>query len=149
MRTFSRSSRLEAPAELVWDTVLRTETFAYVAGPWLRFPAASLADARWVPGLELEDRLLLFGFIPLGRHRIRIAEVDMAAYRLRTEEGSRLLRQWEHEIVVTAIDERSCRYTDRLTIDAGALTGPMSLLAGLFFRYRHYRWRRLARQLTS
>ena len=149
MWTFSRSSRLEAPAELVWDTVLHTDTFAYVAAPLLRFPAASLADARWVPGLELEDRLLLFGFIPLGRHRIRIAEVDMEAHRLRTEEGSRLLQRWVHEIEVEAIDERSCRYTDRLTIDAGALTGPVSLLAGLFFRYRHYRWRRLARRLSS
>ena len=39
------------------------------AAPLLRFPAAELADTRWLPGLELDDRVLLFGFIPLGRHR--------------------------------------------------------------------------------
>ncbi len=124
-----RTSRLEAPAPAVWAAVLQTGTFAYVAGPLLRFPAAELAEARWMPGLELEGRLLLFGFIPLGRHRIRIAEVDEAQRRLRTDESSRLLRRWEHEIVVEPVDAGSCRYTDRLTVDAGVLTGPVSLFA--------------------
>ena len=146
---FERTSRLVAPADLVWAAVLRTDTFSYVAGPLLRYPAAELAETRWMPDLVQEDRLLLLGFIPLGRHRIRIASVDEDARRLRTEEGSRLLRRWEHEIVVEAIDAASCRYTDRLEIDAGALTPVVAILARLLFRYRHHRWSRLAKGSSS
>ena len=144
-----RDSRLEAPAEDVWAAVLRMDTFAYVAAPVLRFPAAELADTRWMPGLELEDRLLLFGFVPLGRHRIRIESVDHEALRLRSTEQSRLLRRWNHEIVVEPIDARSCRYSDRVDLDAGALTGLVGSLAGLLLRYRHIRWRGLARTLSG
>ena len=149
MWTFSRNSRLDAPAEMVWDTVLRADTFAYVAAPLLRFPAASLADTRWVPGLELDDRLLLFGFIPLGRHHIRIESVDHEARRVQTREGSRLVATWDHHIQVEPIDARSCLYRDRLEIEAGSLTPVVGLFGYLFFRYRHHRWRRLAHQLSS
>ena len=149
MWTFSRSSRLDAPAELVWDTVLRTDTFAYVAAPLLRFPAASLADARWVPGLELDDQLLLFGFIPMGRHHIRIETVDHEARLMQTREGSRLVATWDHHIEVEPVDARSCRYHDRLEIEAGSLTPVVGLFGYLLFRYRHLRWRRLARRLSS
>ena len=143
-----RSSRLEASADAVWEAVLRTDTFSFVAGPWLRFPAAELADVRWQAGLVLEDRLLLLGFIPLGWHRIRIASIDTEARRLRTEEGSRVLQRWEHELEVEVVDDVSCRYTDRLEIDAGVLTPLVGLFARLLFRYRHRRWRRLARMLS-
>lgn len=145
----ARSSRLEASADAVWEAVLQTGTFSYLAAPLLRFPAADLAEARWHPGLVLEDRLLLFGFIPLGSHRIRIASIDDDARRLRTDEGSRLLRRWEHTIEVEAIDEATCRYTDRLEIEAGGLTPLVGLFARGLFRWRHHRWRRLAVQLPS
>jgi len=145
----TRSSVLEAPADAVWSAVLRADTFAYVTAPLLRFPAAELADTRWLPGLELEDRVLLFGFIPLGRHRIRIESVEEAERHMQTRERSRLLQRWDHEIVVQPLDARSCRYTDRLVLEAGAATPIAGLAAGLLFRYRHHRWRRLARELTS
>ena len=144
-----RTSLLEAPAELVWEAVLRTDTFSYVAGPLLRFEAAELADARWLPGMELEDRLLLFGFVPLGRHRIHIESVDEVARRLRTSESSRLLTRWDHEIGVDALDERTCHYRDHLEIEAGALTPVVGICAWLLFRYRHFRWRRFARELAG
>ena len=146
---FSRTSTLEAPAELVWAAVLRTDTFSYVAAPLLRFPAADLAEARWLPGLELEDRLLLFGFIPLGRHRIHLTDVDDEARRLRTDEGSRLLRRWEHSIEVERVDAAHCRYSDHLSIEAGAATSAVGLVARGLFWWRHRRWRRLARELTG
>jgi hypothetical protein len=145
----TRVSTLEAPADAVWAAVLRADTFAYVTAPLLRFPAAELADTRWLPGLELEDRLLLFGFIPLGRHRIRIESVDEAGRRLQTRERGRLLQRWDHHIIVEPVDERRCRYTDRLELEAGTLTPVMGLLASLLYRYRHLRWRRLARELSG
>jgi hypothetical protein len=144
-----RTSLLEAPAEAVWEAVLRTDTFSFVAGPLLRFPPAELAQARWLPGMELEGRLLLFGFIPLGRHRIHIESVDESARCLQTREGSRLLKRWDHEVRVSIVDEHTCRYRDRLEIEAGAATPVVRLFAGLFFRYRHYRWRHLARELAA
>ena len=146
---FTRSSILEAPAASVWAAVLRTDTFAYLAAPLLRFPAADLAEAQWLPEMELQDRLLLFGFIPLGTHRIRIAEVDDDTRRLRTEEGSRLLDRWDHAITVEPIDERTCRYTDRLEIEAGSLTPVVGAFARTLFWWRHRRWRRLVRELPS
>lgn len=144
-----RTSLLEAPAELVWEALLRTDTFSHVARPLLRFPPAELAQARWLPGMELEGRLLLLGFIPLGRHRIHIESVDEEARCLQTREGSRLLKRWDHEIRVSVVDEHTCRYRDRLDIEAGAVTAVVGLFVGLLFRYRHHRWRHLARELTA
>ena len=144
-----RISTLAASADAVWDAVESTTTFAYVAGPLLRFPAAELAEARWLPGMELEDRVLLLGFIPLGRHRIRIESADRATRRLQTREAGGLVRAWDHEIRVEAIDDGSCRYSDRLEIEAGALTPVVGVFAWLLFRYRHYRWRRLVTSLSD
>ena len=84
-----------------------------------------------------------------GKTRIRIASIDDDARRLRTDEGSRLLRRWEHTIEVEAIDEATSRYTDRLEIEAGGLTPLVGLFARGLFRWRHHRWRRLAVQLPS
>jgi hypothetical protein len=144
-----RSSTLAAPADAVWDAVLHPSTFSFVAGPLLRYPAAELAETRWVAGMELEDRLLLLGFVPLGRHHIRIESVDGDARRLQTREHGSLVRRWDHTITVDPIDERSCRYTDQLEIEAGAPTAVIAVLARVLFRYRHLRWRRLAAELSA
>lgn len=144
-----RTSLLEAPAERVWDALQRTATFSYVSAPLLRFPVAELAEARWLPGMELEGRLLLLGFIPIGRHRIRIESVDETTRCLQTREGSRLLTRWDHEIRVEAVDDGACRYRDRIEIEAGTMTPVVWLFASVLFRYRHLRWRRLARELAT
>ena len=144
-----RTSRLAAPAEVVWEAVLRADTFSYVAAPILRYPPVELAELRWAPDLELEGRLLLFGFIPLGTHRIHIESIDEEAWCMQTREGSRTLERWDHEIYVEPVDDRSCRYRDRLEIEAGTWTPVVGLFARLLFRWRHYRWRRLARELAG
>ncbi len=51
---------------------------------------------------------------------------------------------WNHDIVVEPVDERTCRYTDRIVIDAGPLTLAVVGFAHLFYRHRQRRWRRLA-----
>jgi hypothetical protein len=54
-----------------------------------------------------------------------------------------MLRTWDHTLHVEPVDQTSCRYSDTVDIDAGALTPAATLMAGWIYRYRHRRWRKL------
>ncbi len=143
MRTVQVSTRLDAPPELVWAAVTTPQAFVHVAGAMLRYPAAERHHARWQVGDELAGWTFLFRVLPFSRHRLSVRRVDDASRTLVSEEGGGLIRRWAHVITVEAENGRT-RYTDRIDIDAGPLTLPVAAYAGLFYRYRQHRWRRLA-----
>jgi hypothetical protein len=86
----------------------------------------------------------LMGFLPLGWQTIRIEypPVQGATRALRDNGFGPLIRKWDHMIEVSA-DARGTRYTDRVTIDAGALTPLIVIFARYFYAHRQKRWRRL------
>ena len=59
------------------------------------------------------------------------------------------IRRWRHEVFVTSLDANTCRYEDRIEIDAGAFTPVVTAFASVFYRYRQRRWRALARLLVA
>ena len=74
---------------------------------------------------------------------------DHDAHVLISDEHGGVVRTWRHELVVASIDDTSCRYTDRIDIDAGILTPVIVAFAHVFYRYRQRRWRELARLLAA
>lgn len=148
MQVVERSTRLEASADVVWAAVMTPHAFVHVVGGVLRFPPAERMDRAFAVGDVLEGWLLVGGLLPVSRHRIEVVDVDHARRRALTDERGGLVRTWRHELRVRPIDDATCRYTDRIDIDAGVVTPVVVGFARLLFAYRQRRWRRLARLLA-
>ena len=142
--TLTRTTDLDAPAAAVWDAVCTPVAFRTVTRGLLRYPPVTHRVEAWQEGETVSGRLWLFGVLPFGRHTIRVARIDAHARTLTSDEHGGLIRSWVHDIVLEPLDEHRTRYTDRVTIDAGWATLPVTAFAWLFYRIRQARWRRLA-----
>lgn len=142
--TLTRTTDLDAPAPLVWDAVRTPSAFRTVTRGLLRYPPVSHRADAWREGETVTGRLWLFGVLPFSRHTIRVAHIDPDALTLTSHEHGGLIRSWVHDIVLEPIDDRRTRYTDRVTIEAGWATLPITAFAWGFYRIRQARWRQLA-----
>ena len=113
------STRLPAPAGVVWDTVQRTDTLRYVTRGLLGFRLEGEAPERLAEGETYRMRLLFFGLLPAWRHEIRVVRLDDAHREIRTEEHGGPVRNWRHRIAVDDEGWGSTRYLDEIEIAAG------------------------------
>lgn len=143
MRTVHLETVLPTAADRVWPALLSPVTFLYVCRGLFGIPALS---GRAEP-LRLGERgtawLFAFHLLPAYRHTIEIVHIDEASGTVRTREHGGILRAWNHTLRVEAIDERSCRYSDTIEIDAGVATPIVAKVATGIFRYRQARWHKL------
>jgi hypothetical protein len=142
--TLTLSTRLEAPADAVWQALASPATLLHVARPLARFPDLEGRTAAWRQGETVTTRVLLLGLLPVSRHRLTLEDVDEGARRVQSDEGGGLVRSWRHLITVEPLGPDACRYTDVVEIDAGPLTPAVALWARGFYRWRQRRWRDLA-----
>jgi hypothetical protein len=149
MKSITVHTALNAPAAAVWATVQRPETFVHVAGAMLRYPVAEQHPGPWRVGDRTDGWVFLFRLIPFSRHTIEVASIDDTDMTLLTEEGGGLVRTWRHYVKVDPLTDDTCRYEDRIDIDAGILTPVVAAFAEVFYRYRQRRWRRLAPLLAA
>jgi hypothetical protein len=92
-------------------------------------------------------RLLFFHLLPGWTHEIWIVTVDEGARRIETTEHGGAVKTWNHVLSVDPAGPGRSRYSDTIEIEAGPLTRLVWVYAHLFYRYRQWRWRRLARTL--
>lgn len=147
--TVTRTTHLEAPAATIWEAARTPRAFVTVTRGLLRYPVVEGRTDPWQQGEEVVGWLWLFGLVPFSRHRLAVARIDEDSMLLTSDERGGLLRSWVHDIVVEPVDDRRCRYTDRVTVDAGWATLPVAAFAWWFYRVRQRRWRRLARELVQ
>lgn len=142
------TSLIACPVARLRAELARPELLQHVAAPMVvfvpieppRFPAA------WAPG-RYRTRLLIGGRVPIGIHTLNPqADLDEAAGEVWHDAGfSDLIKVWDHRILLVEVHGMT-RYTDRVEIRAGALTGPAWLFAKTFYTYRQ---RRLDRVVAS
>ncbi len=149
LRTVRRTCTLDAPAEAVWRALRSPATLVHVAAPVLRMPALDGRRRAWQQGESVTTRLLLFGWLPVSRHTVRIEVLDDARRTARTQEHGGPVSVWRHHLSVEPVGPARCRYTDEVQIGAGRLTGVVGVLAGAFFAWRQHRWRGLAPVLAA
>ena len=147
MATIERSTPLEAPADAVWAAVKTPSAFRAVTRRLLAMPAIADRKDEWREGETVVGWVFLFGFLPFSRHHLHIALIDEATRTLSSREFGGVITRWNHDIEVTPIDPTSCRYRDRIEIEAGILTPAVATYAQWFYRTRQRRWRALARGL--
>ncbi|TVR38514.1 MAG: hypothetical protein EA388_00235 [Nitriliruptor sp.] len=147
--TLTRTTDLDAPAPVVWGAVCTPTAFRTVTRGVLRYPPVSRRADPWREGETVSGRLWLFGVLPLNRHSIRVARINPDALTLTSDEHGGLIRSWVHDIVLEPIDAHHTRYTDRVKIEAGWATLPVTAFAWVFYRIRQARWRRLVLTLDD
>lgn len=130
-----------------WAAVQRWTLLEYVTHPLLKIMPLTLEALpnRFCEG-TFHLRLYLFGFLPLGRHTVKVVRLDATRHELETEESGTLLKTWNHRITLRGGAGRTV-YRDELSLDAGRLTPVVGLFAHAFYRYRQARWRKLAPSL--
>lgn len=145
MRSLTRSTELRIDADSAWALVKRADTFLFVTRPLLGVQG-DLPETL-DEGESIDLRLKLLSAIPTNRHTIRIVAIDDSTRTARTNEHGGVLKTWNHTIHVEPLTETTCRYTDSIDIDAGALTPIALTIADAFFAHRQRRWHKLvARQ---
>jgi len=138
------STDLEAPPDVVWDSVLRPSVMQHVARPLVRIePARGGAfPETWAEHTPYDTRLFLFGWLPIGGQRIQVSlRSEGAARMLRDDGGGGLAKKWEHVIRIEPAPGGRTRYTDALDVGAGLLTPFVWAFTQLLFRYRQSRLR--------
>ena len=137
-------------AALAWDTVKQPETLRYITKGLLGFrtEGAELPH-HFAAGETYRVQLLFFGRIPAWWHEIRIVRLDDTEREILTSEQGGSVKKWDHRITVDERGPWKSHYTDEIEIGAGLLTPFVWIYAQLFYRYRQWRWRRLARGLAG
>jgi ligand-binding SRPBCC domain-containing protein len=142
------STELAAPADAVWRAVKTPAAFRTVTRGVLTMPVLKDREDTWREGETVQGWVFLFGVVPFSRHHLHVADIDDADMTLRSQERGGPIRRWNHDIVVTPVDDSRCTYRDRIDIDAGGLTAVVVGYARWFYRIRQRRWRELAGKLA-
>lgn len=148
MRVVERSTVLEASADAVWAAVKTPAAFRRVTRGILAMPVIGGRQDDWREGETVVGWVFLFGFLPFSRHHLHVAGIDESKRVLSSREHGGLISAWNHDIEVLPIDAVTCRYRDRIEIEAGIVTTLVVLYARWFYRTRQRRWRALAKQLS-
>jgi hypothetical protein len=146
VRTVHVETILSTDADRVWPAMLSPVTFLYVCKGLFGVPALSGRSEALRAGERGTGWLFAFHLIPAYRHTIEVVAVDPTSKTVRTHEHGGILKAWDHTLHVEPIDERSCRYSDTVDIDAGVATAFVAALAMGIYRYRQRRWRKLVRR---
>lgn len=148
MAIVDRTTLLEAPAEVVWEAVKTPEAFRAVTRHLLTMPVIRRRHDQWCEGETVVGWILLFGVVPFARHHLHIARIDESTRTMSSREYGGLITTWNHDIEVVPIDAATCRYRDRIEIEAGVVTPVVVVYARWFYRLRQRRWRALAKGMN-
>ncbi len=148
MRRIELTTYLDAPPDRVWEEVLRPALLLYVSRGVLSFRPLDPPQFPdlWAPG-AYRVGVVLLGWLPLGWQIVQIEfpPATPPCRRMRDNGRGWALRRSDHLIEI-APEGAGTRYTDRVEIEAGVLTPLIAAGAGLLFRHRQKRWRRLVAQ---
>ena len=145
---FQVRSRLDAPADAVWERVITFEGVNDELRPIVRMTAPpairSLDPAQVVLGERLfRSWILLFGVLPIDYDDVTVVRLEPGRGFL---ERSPMLTQrtWEHERTLEPDGEASCVVTDRVRFEPriGFVAPVLRPVFRAVFRHRHRRLRR-------
>jgi hypothetical protein len=143
------STLLPCNEDELWEKIMDPKSLQFVASPILKFIPVGKndLDKEWELNRDYDLKLYLFGFIPLGSHRIRVVSIDRKENKIESSESGLLARVWNHTILFRQTERKVVHYTDIIEIEAGLLTPFIWGFEHLFYRHRQRRWKQLFRRL--
>lgn len=145
--TISVSSIFHAPAEKIWELLLRIDTLQTIAKPYAYFtPLGDMPE--WKQDAQCKLILKAFGIFSFGVHQIHIVKLDKDSWLLETHESNRTVKVWNHTICLEPLPDGNTGYTDTVTLNAGNVTFFIKMWSLMFYRHRQKRWTRLLSELA-
>lgn len=148
MAWVERTTVLEASADAVWAAVKTPSAFRTVTRGLLAMPVIRRRQDEWREGETVVGWVFLIGFLPFSRHHLHVASIDESTRTLSSREFGGVIKTWNHDIEINPIDAKTCRYRDRIEIEAGVMTPVIVVYTRWFYRMRQRRWQALAKGLT-
>ncbi len=129
-------------AEL-WQKIIEPRSLQFVASPLLTFVPIERGslEGDWQVQKDYALQLYFLNFIPLGRHTIRLMQIDRNTNTILSEERGSLARVWNHRIHFQQVAPGKLAYEDKIEIRAGLLTPLIWAFAHVFYRHRQRRWK--------
>lgn len=148
MPTVHTSSKLSAPAHVVFEKYIQPALLARLSRPLLSLRYLSKPAEQWEKGSHTRIKMYLFGFIPLGEHEIRFSELDKDTLTFVTEEKGKSVQSWRHEYRVKAVSPTECVSESTITFEAGSANRRVGAFIRILYPFRHFRLRRMFRKLS-
>lgn len=149
-------TRLAVDIDTAWEMLHTPRVFQTVSWPFTVFQAREAFPARFTPDTDYEVRVFAFGIIPLGRQIIRLEDdVDSWLARRTTDCGRGasgplgMITRWRHQMSLEARADGSVDFSDQLSANASFLTPLLWPAFAVFWRWRLFRLRQLAKSMTS
>lgn len=143
-------SILNCLPDQAWAEVQTSRLLLEITSPVLKIlalPGAHFPE-RWIEGSTVLCTAYVVGFIPLGTHSLLFESIDSVRRQIQTRESNAIVRRWDHLISVRETVGGQTWYSDEIEVDAGALTLLVWIYAVLFYRYRQWRWKSVAKRLN-
>ncbi len=144
--TVTVTTDLPIAAQRARELALKPALLLHVLWPWLTMGTAEPLPDQIAEGDVIRARIRFLGVVPGWVHTLRIERLTPLEIASREHGGP--VSAWDHRLLFEPTGERSCRYTDRVEVRAGALTPIVALFAAGIYRYRQARWRGLARVIA-
>jgi SAM-dependent methyltransferase len=149
-------THLDTDIDTAWDMLHTPSVFQRVSSPFTVFRSSKNLPTRFHPDTDYEVSVSAFGLVPLGRQIIRLEDtVDSWMTRQATDVGRGVsgplgvVTNWRHRMSVAALEDGSTEFSDQLTANASWLTPFLLPAFAVFWRWRLFRLRALARAMTS
>jgi hypothetical protein len=144
--TVTRRTELLISADRACQLAQKPALLAHIVKPWLAVSPEKPPPEVISEGELIRVQIRILGVRLPWTHTLRIER--LGAREIRSCESGGPIKRWDHRLTFEPTSPTSCRYTDAIEIDAGAITPAVAAFAHLFYRYRHARWRALARVLA-
>ena len=140
----NKTSVFPSSREKVFSLLQRFDTLSFIAKPYATFESIDGSNKLiWEPGKSFSFKFRMYGFIPLGIHKINVCEFGKDG--IYTREGNPFCPTWNHRIILKELDNNQTEYTDEVEIDAGWKTFAVYLWAKSFYAHRQRKWLKLLR----
>ena len=142
------SSILNKPIEKIWSKLLGVETLIYICKPMAIFKISTNEKyMKWELNKEYVFKLLIYGFIPFGNHKIILEKIDETNKVIISKEHNKIVKIWNHIIKMENKGEKNIRYTDEVEIYAGIFTLFVAIWGIIFYKHRQKKWKKIAKIL--
>ena len=133
----SISSNLSNSAEKIWDKLLNIETLIEICKPMATFRSITNdTEMKWELNKEYIFKLFIYGFLPLGKHKIILEKLDKENKIILSKEHNNIVKIWNHIIFMENIGENKIKYTDEVEIYVGIFTLFVAIWAKMINKHR-------------
>jgi hypothetical protein len=139
------SSTLNNSTEKIWNKLLNIETLIEICKPMATFKLKiNEKEMKWEINKEYIFKLFIYGFIPFGDHKIILKKLDKENKIILSNEYNKIVKKWNHLIIMENLGENEIKYTDEVEIYAGIFTIFTAIWAKLFYKNRQKKWKRIS-----